>query len=138
MEQNTSSTSERNHNDGAASRSYDCIFCKRGFTNAQALGGHMNIHRKDKAKVKAKAKTRSSFFPQIAAASYNDEVCIHDLPNPGLQIQTGNYNIEYCFFPVWRPDHMQEYRINGNLSMTVNEEDQEGEVDLELRLGPLL
>nr|XP_043619585.1 zinc finger protein 10-like [Erigeron canadensis] len=33
-------------------RSYECNFCKRGFTNAQALGGHMNIHRKDKAKFK--------------------------------------------------------------------------------------
>nr|GEX43920.1 transcriptional regulator SUPERMAN-like [Tanacetum cinerariifolium] len=31
-------------------RSYECIFCKRGFTTAQALGGHMNIHRKDRAK----------------------------------------------------------------------------------------
>ncbi|XP_059664406.1 transcriptional regulator SUPERMAN-like [Cornus florida] len=31
-------------------RSYDCMFCKRGFTTAQALGGHMNIHRKDRAK----------------------------------------------------------------------------------------
>ncbi|KAL3523278.1 hypothetical protein ACH5RR_016112 [Cinchona calisaya] len=38
-------------------RFYECIFCKRGFTNAQALGGHMNIHRKDKAnKTKQKAK----------------------------------------------------------------------------------
>ncbi|KAL9239729.1 hypothetical protein vseg_014023 [Gypsophila vaccaria] len=27
---------------------YDCVFCQRGFTTAQALGGHMNIHRKDK------------------------------------------------------------------------------------------
>ncbi|KAJ8764602.1 hypothetical protein K2173_006474 [Erythroxylum novogranatense] len=33
-------------------RSYECTFCKRGFTNAQALGGHMNIHRKDRAKGK--------------------------------------------------------------------------------------
>ncbi|KAG0477862.1 hypothetical protein HPP92_012581 [Vanilla planifolia] len=32
-------------------RSYDCIFCKRGFTTAQALGGHMNIHRKHRAKM---------------------------------------------------------------------------------------
>ncbi|CAN1849885.1 Transcriptional regulator TAC1 [Linum perenne] len=29
--------------------SYTCGFCKRGFSNAQALGGHMNIHRKDRA-----------------------------------------------------------------------------------------
>lgn len=32
-------------------RSYDCTFCKRGFSNAQALGGHMNIHRRDRAKL---------------------------------------------------------------------------------------
>lgn len=36
----------------ATTRSYECHFCKRGFTNAQALGGHMNIHRKHKAKLK--------------------------------------------------------------------------------------
>ncbi|WCJ23971.1 C2H2 and C2HC zinc fingers superfamily protein [Euphorbia peplus] len=36
----------------ATKRSYECTFCKRGFTNAQALGGHMNIHRKDRAKAK--------------------------------------------------------------------------------------
>ncbi|KAL3518143.1 hypothetical protein ACH5RR_020732 [Cinchona calisaya] len=34
------------------SRVYECSFCKKGFSNAQALGGHMNIHRKDKAKLK--------------------------------------------------------------------------------------
>uniref|UniRef100_A0ACD5UBJ7 Uncharacterized protein n=1 Tax=Avena sativa TaxID=4498 RepID=A0ACD5UBJ7_AVESA len=27
---------------------HECSFCKRGFTNAQALGGHMNIHRKER------------------------------------------------------------------------------------------
>ncbi|EEF29385.1 hypothetical protein RCOM_0233200 [Ricinus communis] len=33
-------------------RSYTCSFCKKGFSNAQALGGHMNIHRKDRAKLR--------------------------------------------------------------------------------------
>ena len=28
-------------------RSYECTYCKRVFTNAQDLGGHINIHRKD-------------------------------------------------------------------------------------------
>ncbi|XP_043692046.1 transcriptional regulator TAC1-like [Telopea speciosissima] len=32
-------------------KSYDCNFCKRGFSNAQALGGHMNIHRRERAKL---------------------------------------------------------------------------------------
>ncbi|KAJ4895770.1 C2H2 and C2HC zinc fingers superfamily protein [Raphanus sativus] len=34
------------------SRPYICDFCERGFSNAQALGGHMNIHRKDRAKLR--------------------------------------------------------------------------------------
>ncbi|PIN04044.1 hypothetical protein CDL12_23428 [Handroanthus impetiginosus] len=33
-------------------RSYECGFCKRGFNTAQALGGHMNIHRRDRARNK--------------------------------------------------------------------------------------
>ncbi|KAL9150455.1 hypothetical protein ABFS82_12G168700 [Erythranthe guttata] len=32
---------------------YRCSFCKRGFSNAQALGGHMNIHRRDRAKLRS-------------------------------------------------------------------------------------
>ncbi|KAI3667054.1 hypothetical protein L6452_42096 [Arctium lappa] len=37
---------------GQESRSYTCTFCKRGFSNAQALGGHMNVHRKDRARLR--------------------------------------------------------------------------------------
>ncbi|KAE8679469.1 regulator of chromosome condensation family protein [Hibiscus syriacus] len=33
-------------------RSYTCSFCKREFKSAQALGGHMNVHRRDRAKLK--------------------------------------------------------------------------------------
>ncbi|OAY41357.1 transcriptional regulator TAC1 [Manihot esculenta] len=33
-------------------RSYTCSFCNKCFSNAQALGGHMNIHRKDRAKLR--------------------------------------------------------------------------------------
>lgn len=38
------------NDDLGSGRSYECAFCKRGFTTAQALGGHMNIHRKDRVK----------------------------------------------------------------------------------------
>ncbi|KAJ9172059.1 hypothetical protein P3X46_015346 [Hevea brasiliensis] len=30
-------------------RNYTCNFCKRQFNSAQALGGHMNVHRRDRA-----------------------------------------------------------------------------------------
>ncbi|KAK7305773.1 hypothetical protein VNO77_43684 [Canavalia gladiata] len=33
-------------------RSYSCNFCKREFRSAQALGGHMNVHRRDRARLK--------------------------------------------------------------------------------------
>ncbi|KAJ7960152.1 putative Transcriptional regulator SUPERMAN [Quillaja saponaria] len=33
-------------------RSYSCSFCKREFKSAQALGGHMNVHRRDRARLK--------------------------------------------------------------------------------------
>ncbi|XVE77895.1 hypothetical protein DITRI_Ditri13aG0100600 [Diplodiscus trichospermus] len=42
--------SEQSNDDMGTGRSYECVFCKRGFTTAQALGGHMNIHRRDRAK----------------------------------------------------------------------------------------
>ncbi|XP_047095634.1 zinc finger protein 10-like [Lolium rigidum] len=33
-------------------RSYSCSFCAREFRSAQALGGHMNVHRRDRARLK--------------------------------------------------------------------------------------
>ncbi|RLN08473.1 transcriptional regulator SUPERMAN-like [Panicum miliaceum] len=33
-------------------RSYPCSFCKREFRSAQALGGHMNVHRRDRARLR--------------------------------------------------------------------------------------
>ncbi|KAE8725087.1 putative 3'-N-debenzoyl-2'-deoxytaxol N-benzoyltransferase [Hibiscus syriacus] len=32
-------------------RSYSCSFCGREFRSAQALGGHMNVHRRDRARL---------------------------------------------------------------------------------------
>ncbi|MFS8012809.1 putative transcription factor C2H2 family [Helianthus anomalus] len=36
-------------------RSYSCSFCTKEFRSAQALGGHMNVHRREKAKLKQTA-----------------------------------------------------------------------------------
>ncbi|KAJ7977276.1 transcriptional regulator TAC1-like [Quillaja saponaria] len=51
--------SEQNDELGTG-RFYECVFCKRGFTTAQALGGHMNIHRRDRAKTKPSLVASSS------------------------------------------------------------------------------
>ncbi|XP_054800180.1 transcriptional regulator TAC1-like [Prosopis cineraria] len=54
------SSSEETDDTTGIGRSYECVFCKRGFTTAQALGGHMNIHRKDRAKTKPSLGPSSS------------------------------------------------------------------------------
>ncbi|KVI09879.1 probable transcriptional regulator RABBIT EARS [Cynara cardunculus var. scolymus] len=41
-------------------RSYSCSFCRREFRSAQALGGHMNVHRRERAKLKQTVNGTSS------------------------------------------------------------------------------
>ncbi|KAK8467988.1 hypothetical protein PHAVU_007G195500 [Phaseolus vulgaris] len=65
-------SSEQNDEMGTG-RSYECVFCKRGFTTAQALGGHMNIHRKDRAN---KAKPN---FPPSTSTKVDDSNSYADL-----------------------------------------------------------
>ncbi|KAK8546144.1 hypothetical protein V6N13_067375 [Hibiscus sabdariffa] len=50
-------------------RSYTCSFCRREFRSAQALGGHMNVHRRDRAKLKQ-------------SHSPNNDVVSHQNQNP--------------------------------------------------------
>ncbi|KAK9724389.1 hypothetical protein RND81_05G069200 [Saponaria officinalis] len=73
-------------------RTYECSYCKRGFTNAQALGGHMNIHRKDKAKAKhdQQQQHQQNYYysnNSTPTISYNN----HNIINEGLSSYT-NYN----------------------------------------------
>ncbi|XP_020112628.1 zinc finger protein GIS-like [Ananas comosus] len=49
---------------------YNCTFCKRGFSTAQALGGHMNIHRKERARTTTTTTTMSRSNSTAAAAAY--------------------------------------------------------------------
>ncbi|KAL8104957.1 uncharacterized protein LOC141680262 [Apium graveolens] len=141
-------------------RSYECTFCKRGFTNAQALGGHMNIHRKEKAK-----------------ASKQGDILLHrtSFSNPFFSDQEsskcsqGNFNQQF-YFPLPNPSTHSSYEgyhqrdsnvvvessnnLGSNLSLDMgswwsskdddevkkdrnarDDEKVEHEVDLELRLG---
>ncbi|XP_010262253.1 PREDICTED: transcriptional regulator SUPERMAN-like [Nelumbo nucifera] len=61
---------QQDHQDDASTgRSYRCVFCKRGFTTAQALGGHMNIHRKERARIRQPAA------PSVSNKPDGKEVC---------------------------------------------------------------
>ncbi|KAK4425533.1 Transcriptional regulator TAC1 [Sesamum alatum] len=132
---------EKSADDGTGvGRSYECTFCKRGFTNAQALGGHMNIHRKDKAKAKQKnldhqepsnfhnikhnenypnlryfpqtdhQHHRTGYYGDVRSGQVNYQVY---LPSSNPSFQTGNY------FPnIWRAEGF-EGRGDADLSLRI-------------------
>ncbi|KAK1379888.1 transcriptional regulator SUPERMAN-like [Heracleum sosnowskyi] len=76
-------------------RSYECNFCKRGFTNAQALGGHMNIHRKEKAKA---SKLQGDILHRRSFSNpfFSDQ--------ESSKCSQGNYNQQF-HFPLPNPSH---------------------------------
>lgn len=158
MARSDSSTSTEESDDQEESivtkRSYDCTFCKRGFTNARALGGHMNIHRKERTNYKAKQGTPNSspFVPVVSnqtSTYYN--YCVLEPPM--------NYNDMYLQPSITNPRNSpptfqydflntnSQALLGNNLSLQIGsghdsndhawrgmEKDGEG-VDLELRLG---
>ncbi|GLU07737.1 hypothetical protein SLE2022_246850 [Rubroshorea leprosula] len=138
-------------------RSYECVFCKRGFTTAQALGGHMNIHRKDRAKT-----SKPSAPPKVDEKSYSYQPIQNHGPHYVVapEVHTGNYQ---ALFPSSSPGDFRSHDAhpvddfyaanpwNSNASpgwssglslgmgpsdgYNENKKVEEDELDLELRLG---
>ncbi|XP_008454679.2 zinc finger protein 11-like [Cucumis melo] len=56
-------------------KNYGCNFCKREFKSAQALGGHMNVHRRDRARMR--------LLPSwVSDNNYNNNY--YSCPNPNF------------------------------------------------------
>ncbi|VVB07221.1 unnamed protein product [Arabis nemorensis] len=104
-------------------RMYECTFCKRGFTNAQALGGHMNIHRRDRLN-KAKLQNEAG-----DVALSGDRRCFHvAVSDPrgyelvdSVMLRTTTSNLSL--------------RIGSMATRRENVVVEGDEIDLELRLG---
>ncbi|GMI69913.1 ZINC FINGER PROTEIN 1, EMBRYO DEFECTIVE 3022 [Hibiscus trionum] len=138
-------------------RSYECTFCKQGFTNAQALGGHMNIHRKDRAK--AKRPTTSSSIPSRPSnEEFMNPRYVPTIPTPEppkyypiFEGQGQGNGQMYFQAPVSSPrllhGHDEELlgadlslqigptNVDHDNEMMIKEIIKEDEIDLELRLG---
>ncbi|KAI4373911.1 hypothetical protein MLD38_011970 [Melastoma candidum] len=73
-------------------RSYSCTFCKREFRSAQALGGHMNVHRRDRARLRQLPLLPTSSAPASSDGQYpflslnpgNANPIVNPNPNPSL------------------------------------------------------
>ncbi|KAI4372399.1 hypothetical protein MLD38_010637 [Melastoma candidum] len=63
-------------------RSYTCTFCRREFRSAQALGGHMNVHRKDRARLN-QSQFLNPFHNLMSASSSSHTVPTNQEIAPG-------------------------------------------------------
>ncbi|GFZ13554.1 C2H2 and C2HC zinc fingers superfamily protein [Actinidia rufa] len=143
---------EQDTNDLGTGRSYKCVFCKRGFTTAQALGGHMNMHRKDRAKNHPHPNSINRNKPQenYLSPKFYHAISSYPVQNffPAQEAQVVSYR---TYFPAATPSETRPLYVHrGNefcgkfLNLQFGpppqgeverEEKREDELDLELRLG---
>lgn len=130
------------HDDYAGTkRPYDCIFCKRGFTNSRALGGHMNIHRKERTNAKKgtpnsslpksftnKESMATPFIPEASSSRY---YCILE--------SRSNYDM---YFRPSAPNHINhqpaynfQYEFLNPRSQSIRNQELLG-ANLSLQIGP--
>lgn len=150
----------RPENNAGVGRSYECAFCKRGFTNAQALGGHMNIHRKDKLKAATKQnhhqeeshsrKSNYDHHEQQQHCYYYSDTRTAAVAPPYVSYQfnyspPSNPNYQQVYHHTRYGDFMGANDLSLRVGPSIMEDEDEGrkeesdveenEVDLELRLG---
>lgn len=106
-------------------RSYSCTFCKRGFSNAQALGGHMNIHRRDRAKLKQSSE-ENLLSLDISSKNIND-------PEP-IDLEE-NHEPKGKFISTIELPHSSSFIGTKGGVLAHRIEEKKPELDLELRLG---
>lgn len=83
-------------------RSYSCTFCKREFRSAQALGGHMNVHRRDRARLKQSlCNENPSLLP--ATGTVHDLQDHHHSPDDHQGNDSGGSNSNSGLFAASSP-----------------------------------
>ncbi|KAK7391698.1 hypothetical protein VNO78_20117 [Psophocarpus tetragonolobus] len=140
------SSEENDHHEEAqddtcgTKRSYECTFCKRGFTNAQALGGHMNIHRKDRAKAKqftldASPSINKFNSDESMALPFVSEILNHPPIRPNYSILESQRNCDMHFHPP-APAHAFYYEFCNSRSRPLSFNQELRGANLSLQIGP--
>ncbi|KAJ8749529.1 hypothetical protein K2173_025724 [Erythroxylum novogranatense] len=158
----TDRSEQTNDESTGTGRFYECVFCKRGFTTAQALGGHMNIHRKDRAKPRPSSVASVSSKVDDSYSSFRAYSAIQSYPPHFPMSRQMHINYQTYFPPsaTWGISSQRSQHINDSyverqhmktfgedwprgLSLQIGpsheekreEDGREDELDLELRLG---
>ncbi|KAI3829744.1 hypothetical protein L1987_03876 [Smallanthus sonchifolius] len=77
-------------------RSFMCNFCKKEYKSAQALGGHMNVHRRDRARLRQSSPSLDHHqnpnpnpnfsSPCLPYKTFHSSLFSLSLPSPSLSI----------------------------------------------------
>ncbi|KAJ6871204.1 hypothetical protein NC652_036769 [Populus alba x Populus x berolinensis] len=101
-------------------RSYPCSFCRREFRSAQALGGHMNVHRRDRARLK------QSPSPHNVILHHEHPKPRNHLQNPytsfGFQYPSQLCTLDYCPNPNPDPGFIPSRTSSSRVSITSTQE----------------
>lgn len=91
-------------------RSYACSFCKREFRSAQALGGHMNVHRRDRARLKQVQEDCNT----TATTTTTTTSLRHPACSP-IAVYTHNPKISFIAALPFSPAHASRMILQGNI-----------------------
>lgn len=146
-------------------RFYSCTFCRREFRSAQALGGHMNVHRRDRIRFHHQPQPNSiQPIPATKVVYDNGEVCFfYQLPNDNIDFLNSIVTSSACLqspsattlypssiptavdasLPSLKslrgtsssPSHCRHMSSKGDDQSLISIDDGDEKVDLELRLG---
>ncbi|KAJ6946827.1 hypothetical protein NC651_001504 [Populus alba x Populus x berolinensis] len=126
-------------------RSYTCTFCRREFRSAQALGGHMNVHRRDRARLHQTQPGSINPNSSTSSSSLSMNACATDSPSTLLSITPYPHNnlIEKSLNFLVAPPEINTSHCNSikaEPSASIDNSDNNfkelahEELDLELRL----
>ncbi|CAN1256705.1 Zinc finger protein 10 [Linum perenne] len=96
-------------------RSYTCTFCRREFRSAQALGGHMNVHRRDRAKLHHPLPLPPPVRPPSTAAAASSSSSTYIIPTPEFSPAGGGLCLLYQF-----PNPNHDAAVGGGTKAPLN------------------
>ncbi|XP_047949427.1 transcriptional regulator SUPERMAN-like [Salvia hispanica] len=124
-------------------RSYVCTFCKREFRCAQALGGHMNVHRRDRARLRQSPPRDSGGNYAPFNLNLEPNPSFHSNPSsspsssPPASMKFPHFTPKLATPTPITTDFMKVRAAKGLLDLEIGliSSSNEEELDLELRLG---